>query len=321
MHNQSSQNTSSSSSGPSISGQASHVYQDVRSPYPPVYNQATKTSIRDGNSSGPAIYNGSNMQSQRSKFASKSAAPLAVSSPLAVNSNLDWSAANRAAYNGPLVIVPPLNPPNYFGGYSQMPSFVTSPITGQADQVSQFPYVQTNLYQSLGSMIPGPYSFPYVVNYDSQDNKQSVWSQIDQKGAQNENAGFNQYYPTPYVSTLDGASFSGYSYANMLPQVGPLSVPFQMMKTTNGYVVQDLDIITQQDPAIPRAVPAMWTNPSELTLAKCLENREGITNVYIRGFLPETTDDMLYAYAVRFGKIERCKAIVDLDTGLCKGYV
>lgn len=48
---------------------------------------------------------------------------------------------------------------------------------------------------------------------------------------------------------------------------------------------------------------------------------EGITNVYIRGFLPETTDEMLHAYAARFGKIERCKAIVDLDTSLCKGYL
>ena len=100
-----------------------------------------------------------------------------------------------------------------------------------------------------------------------------------------------------------------------------LSLPFQMMKTPNGYILQDLESLTQQDPPIPRAVPAMWTNPSDLTLAKCLENREGITNVYIRGFLPETTDEMLYAYASRFGKIDRCKAIVDLDTGLCKGYV
>ncbi|KAE8337142.1 hypothetical protein BDV24DRAFT_177890 [Aspergillus arachidicola] len=99
-----------------------------------------------------------------------------------------------------------------------------------------------------------------------------------------------------------------------------LSLPFQMMKTPNGYILQDLESLTQQDPPIPRAVPAMWTNPSDLTLAKCLENREGITNVYIRGFLPETTDEMLYAYASRFGKIDRCKAIVDLDTGLCKGF-
>ncbi|KAE8144706.1 hypothetical protein BDV25DRAFT_145350 [Aspergillus avenaceus] len=125
-----------------------------------------------------------------------------------------------------------------------------------------------------------------------------------------------------------------YMYPNVLPyptlpylmncneeqKTENFNLPFQMMKTPNGYILQDLESLTQQDPAIPRAVPAMWTNPSELTLAKCLENREGITNVYIRGFLPETTDEMLYAYASRFGKIDRCKAIVDLDTGLCKGF-
>jgi hypothetical protein len=126
-----------------------------------------------------------------------------------------------------------------------------------------------------------------------------------------------------------------YMYPNVLPypplpylmncneeqKTENFNVPFQMMKSPNGYILQDLESLTQQDPAIPRAVPAMWTNPSEMTLAKCLENREGITNVYIRGFLPETTDETLYAYASRFGKIDRCKAIVDLDTGLCKGYV
>ncbi|KAI5295834.1 hypothetical protein KEM52_000066 [Ascosphaera acerosa] len=92
------------------------------------------------------------------------------------------------------------------------------------------------------------------------------------------------------------------------------------MKSPEGYIIQDLDALLKQEPAIPRAVPAMWTNPNELTLAKCLENREGITNVYIRGFPPETTDEVLHAYAARFGKIERCKAIADLDTGKCKGY-
>ena len=84
-------------------------------------------------------------------------------------------------------------------------------------------------------------------------------------------------------------------------------------------MVQDLEALTQQHPPIPRAVPSMWTSSSELTLAKCLENREGITNVYIRGFLPETTDEILYSYATRFGQIDRCKAIIDLETGRCKG--
>ncbi|CAI7655172.1 unnamed protein product [Penicillium pancosmium] len=312
MHHQSSQNTSSSSSGLSSNGQAGQYYNDPRSSYPSTYNPAAKTPVREVKSSGPQVYNGSNMQNQRNKFTSKAAAPITV------NSNLDWSAANRA-YNSPLILVPNSS---LFGGIPQVPSFITSPITGQTDQVNQFPYVPTGVYQNLGSMIPGTYSpWQYVMNYDLQDNKQSVCIQADQKGAQNENGGSLQYYPTPFVPSLDGASLTGYSYPGMFPQVGSLSLPAcQMMKTTNGYVIQDLDALTQQDPAIPRAVPAMWTNPSELTLAKCLENREGITNVYIRGFLPETTDDMLHAYAVRFGKIERCKAIVDLDTGLCKGF-
>lgn len=312
MHYQSSQNTSSSSSGPSSNGQAGQYHQDGRTPYASTYNQAAKIPIRDVNTSGPQVYNSSNMQNQRNKFASKAAAPIAV------NSNLDWSAANRATYNSPVILVPNST---IFNGLPQVSSFVASPITGQTDQVNQFPYVSTGVYPNLGSMYPGTYShFPCMVNYDLQDNKQNNWSPADQKGAQNENSGSFQYFSPSFVP-LDGTPLPGYSYANMLPQVGPLPMPFQMLKTTNGYVFQDFDVLTQQDPAIPRAVPAMWTNPSELTLAKCLENREGITNVYIRGFLPETTDDMLHAYAVRFGKIERCKAIVDLDTGLCKGLV
>lgn len=313
MHHQSSQNTSSSSSGPSSNGQVNQYYHDPRSPYGTVYTQAAKTPVRDGNLSATPAYPGMNMQNQRNKFASKGA-----TAPVTVNSNLDWS-TNRAPYNSPVILVPNST---LFGGIPQVPSFVTSPIAGQADQTNQFPYLSPSVYQNLGSMMPGTYSsWPYVMNYDVQDGKQNVWNTTDQKGAQTENTSSLQYFPTSFVPSLDGASLSGYSYANMFSQLGSLPLPsWQMMKTTNGYAVQDLEALTQQDPAIPRAVPAMWTNPSELTLAKCLENREGITNVYIRGFLPETTDEMLHAYAARFGKIERCKAIVDLDTGLCKGY-
>jgi len=310
-HHQSPLNTSTSSSGPSSSGQASQYYPDPRSTYAAVYSHATKTPLRDGNSSGAQVLAGMNMQNQRNRFASKNTAPMTV------NSNVDWSATNRTAYNSPVILVPNSS---LFNGISQVPSFVTSPMTGQTDQINQFPYLSTGVYQNLGSVVPGTYSsWPYLMNCDIQDNKQGNWGTNDQKGAQNESSGSVQYFPTSFVPTMDGVSLSGYSYANMFPQLGQLSLPFQMMKTTNGYVVQDLEALTQQDPAIPRAVPAMWTNPSELTLAKCLENREGITNVYIRGFLPETTDEMLHAYSGRFGKIERCKAIVDLDTGLCKG--
>lgn len=236
-----------------------------------------------------------------------------------MNDSMDWSAGNRTPYTSPFFLLP--NSP-MFSGMPQMTQFMTGSVSGQTDQMVQYPYFSSGGYTNLNSIVPGTYpGWPYVMNYDVLDvsnNKQNAWASVDAQ--RSENMGPMQYYPTPLLSTMDANSLPGHAYGGLFPQLGSLSLPFQMMKTTNGYMVQDLEALTQQEPAIPRAVPAMWTNPSELTLAKCLENREGITNVYIRGFLPETTDDMLHSYAVRFGKIERCKAIVDLDSGLCKGY-
>ncbi|KAI5309863.1 hypothetical protein KEM55_002247, partial [Ascosphaera atra] len=123
----------------------------------------------------------------------------------------------------------------------------------------------------------------------------------------------------PAVPAVEQHTYMHYTYHTNPHMQQQQCLPLQMMKSGNGYVIQDLDALLKQDPPIPRAVPAMWTNPNELSLARCLENREGITNVYIRGFAPETTDGMLHAYAARFGNIDRCKAIVDLDTGKCKG--
>lgn len=56
-------------------------------------------------------------------------------------------------------------------------------------------------------------------------------------------------------------------------------------------------------------------------LDRCLENKSGETNVYIRGLLPETTDEMLHVWGMRFGDIQSSKSIIDLKTGLCKGQV
>lgn len=235
---------------------------------------------------------------------------------------MDWSNANRA-YNSPFILVPNSS---VFNGVPTVSSFVPNGVSGQADQMGQFSYLPTGVYPNVNPVVSGGYpSWPYMINYEMHEgtaNKQATWNSSDvQKGTQGENTGQVQYYPSNLVSSMDGSAMPAYSYGGMVaPQLGSLSLPLQMMKTPNGYVVQDLEALTQQEPAIPRAVPAMWTNPSDLTLAKCLENREGITNVYIRGFLPETSDEMLHAYAARFGKIERCKAIVDLDTSLCKGY-
>ncbi|KAF2103567.1 hypothetical protein NA57DRAFT_26608, partial [Rhizodiscina lignyota] len=49
-------------------------------------------------------------------------------------------------------------------------------------------------------------------------------------------------------------------------------------------------------------------------------NKNGETNVYIRGLMPETTDEMLESWGIRFGDIASHKAIIDHKTNLCKGF-
>ena len=78
-----------------------------------------------------------------------------------------------------------------------------------------------------------------------------------------------------------------------------------------------IQMLVVQDPPIPRAIPAP-SSPMK-PLDRCLENKSGETNVYIRGLLPETTDDMLHVWGMRFGDIQSSKSIIDLKSGLCKG--
>lgn len=76
--------------------------------------------------------------------------------------------------------------------------------------------------------------------------------------------------------------------------------------------------ILHKDPPIPRAIPAP-SSPLK-PLDRSLENKTGETNVYIRGLLPETTDEMLHIWGKRFGDIQSSKSIIDLKTSLCKGW-
>lgn len=310
MHHQASPNTSSSGSGQD-SGQAGQVQHDPRTGYGTAFSQHPVVSTPDSSVPGPHTHQGMNSQGHRSNFAKGS-------TPATVTTNMDWSAANRASYGGPLIIVPNST---MFNGVQQVAPLVPGSMAAQTDQMGPFPTVGPNMpgmTPNFNAMVPGTYSsFPYLVPYNWQDNRQVLWTPSETQVFQlTENAGLMPYYAPPHH---DGAPLPGYTYGSMVSQFASLARPYQVMKTPNGYIIQDMDDLTQQEPAIPRAVPAMWTNASEFTLAKCLENREGITNVYIRGFLPETTDEMLHAYAARFGRIDRCKAIVDLDSGLCKG--
>lgn len=78
-----------------------------------------------------------------------------------------------------------------------------------------------------------------------------------------------------------------------------------------------LKLLMTKEPPIPRAIPAP-SSPLK-PLDRALENQRGETNVYIRGLLPETTDEMLDSWGSRFGDIKSSKSIIDLNTGLCKG--
>jgi RNA recognition motif-containing protein len=51
-----------------------------------------------------------------------------------------------------------------------------------------------------------------------------------------------------------------------------------------------------------------------------IQNKNGETNVYIRGLLPETTDEMLHEWGSRFGDIASSKSIIDHRSSLCKGF-
>lgn len=326
MHAPSQQQNGSTEAAQSSHGQAGQVPNENRTPYIAGYPQVPPVNNRDG--TGPAFpyFSGVNLQNQRpgAKLGGmKGNVPLTMSP-------FDLSGA-RSLYNGQLVYLPngTLSNGTLFNGIPQVPSFAPATIPGQ-EQLGQLPYLSGGMYPNVNPacpVVPGAvsgYTLPYLMNGETQDQKKSSWSSNEEAKtaapSSSDTSTQQEYYPSSAGPSIDGASLPGYPYGISQP-LGPPCLPLQMMKTSTGYVLQDLEVLTQQEPAIPRAVPAMWTSPSEMTLAKCLENREGITNVYIRGFLPETTDEMLHAYASRFGKIDRCKAIVDLDSGLCKGYV
>lgn len=86
-------------------------------------------------------------------------------------------------------------------------------------------------------------------------------------------------------------------------------------------VSREIQQLLIRDPAIPQAVPAVFTPRENMkTLEQSLTNSiPGNRNVYIRGLHPTTDDDLLLAYTDRFGEVETSKAIIDTATGACKG--
>lgn len=102
---------------------------------------------------------------------------------------------------------------------------------------------------------------------------------------------------------------------------GTAQIPKGFFPVTNVFST-DLEALLKRDPAIPPAVPAVFTPQENMkTLEQSLVNAiPGNRNVYIRGLHPTTDDETLKKYAERFGQVETSKAIIDNATGACKGY-
>ena len=107
-----------------------------------------------------------------------------------------------------------------------------------------------------------------------------------------------------------------------IPHIGQQVSKPLLYKNVAHSVSVDIDALLQQHPAIPHAVPAVFTPRENMrTLEQSLSNPIfGNRNVYIRGLHPNTDDITLAAYAARFGQVETSKAIIDTSTGACKGY-
>lgn len=217
----------------------------------------------------------------------------------------------RQAYSNPLMVLPsgqtvPLN--SYYGQQN-----------GSTDAAAQMSYGMYSGYMNgtgfgATAAMTG-YSWPYTLapNGSMDNTSRRSWSSNDENMQPVQ--AMNTTMPHEYYKGMPCMPISASGSQHYI------AGPIQPMKCVDNksYEMVNLDELVSRDPPLPRAVPALWTNQEELSLAKCLQNPEGITNVYIRGFMPDTTDENLEHWASRFGEIESCKAIIEQDTGNCKG--
>ena len=145
--------------------------------------------------------------------------------------------------------------------------------------------------------------------------RRTSWSSHDETSPQTPTFG-----PSQSFSYMPGQSPAAYSTPS--PMSASQAYYPHIWKNPNGDVsIIDFWEVMNREPAIPEAVPALRSGPDggRGTLDKILDNRDGTTNVYVRGLQPNTSDDMLAAYGARFGPVVSCKAIIEMSTNECKG--
>ncbi|KAF2396499.1 hypothetical protein EJ06DRAFT_483036 [Trichodelitschia bisporula] len=219
-------------------------------------------------------------------------------------------------YGGHVMTGPAGNPP---------PNGMFAPVAHYVPQPA-FPGYAPHVQQDNGQHgQPGQNWTPRVPSDGSQGLPTLVTPRRDSVSSNEEHLP-----PTPYaayggyhngVAVMDRSPSGVFSHSGT-PSPSQFMAPYAVSQNgkspVTSHVTLKLQLLVQQDPAIPRAIPAP-SSPMK-PLDRCLENKNGETNVYIRGLLPETTDEMLHSWGIRFGDIQSSKSIIDLKTNLCKGF-
>jgi hypothetical protein len=204
-----------------------------------------------------------------------------------------------------------------------------------ADNSYAFPHTMPYLAQAAYGYVPGYPILPYTPGHAGYYPDRSEHPHKEVPGLENRRGSYstNESVPgTPYygstslrdqttqIAPVDRSPFGSTPSPPQLalPHVQQAAKPLPYKSIPVGV---DINALLSQHPAIPRAVPAVFTpRESMRTLDQSLSNPiMGNRNVYIRGLHPNTDDDTLAAYTARFGKVETSKAIIDTSTGACKG--
>lgn len=192
----------------------------------------------------------------------------------------------------------------------------------------QVPYLQQTSYPTMSSS--GPRNLPNTPRGQTWMSSQQIQQEVPELSAPRRTSWSSNDGSSPQTPLFPGTINRGYppSYYSPNPWSTPSpkqNIPAysatQILKGRNSqYYHTDFSTLIKVDPEIPFAIPALWSpEGGRGTLDKILNNTESTTNVYIRGFPPTTTDELVYKYGARFGDIDSCKAMIDLTTGECKG--
>ncbi|KAL9102957.1 MAG: hypothetical protein Q9163_001944 [Psora crenata] len=252
-----------------------------------------------GHDSSPATYIPASGNNSSSTVASKGTGPLIYQLP-------DGS----YAYSGPSPTQSHFRPfPQQFNWPPAYPSQYQAPTFPNFSSAGASSALNTPRGQQWTSQTMPP--VPELV-----EPRRTSWSSHDDASPQTPTFGPGQ--PFAYMPGQSPAVYSTPS-----PMSASQSYYPHIWKNPNGDVsIIDFWEVMNRDPAIPEAVPALRSGPDggRGTLDKILDNRDGTTNVYVRGLQPNTSDDMLAAYGARFGPVVSCKAIIEISTNQCKGF-